>query len=403
MFSGVLKGAHVVSPFNNLDDIFDIEIKDGVIVKIEKNIEDEKVIDLSGKIVMPGLVEMHCHLREPGYEAKETIETGVESAIAGGYTAICPMANTNPVNDNVQVLKYIKQRSKRIAICPICAVTNNLDSAQIVDFKTLKSHGAIAFSNDGKPVEDMKLLKLALQNASAADVLVISHAEDSNYQASQNESECSAVLRELEVVKETDARYHFAHISTKESVGLIREAKDEGWNVTCETAPHYFTLSKDDIIDNHARFKMNPPLRSKEDVEAVIDGLLDGTIDVIATDHAPHTFEEKNMSFERAPMGIVGFETAFALAYQVFVESGHMTLSSLVRKMSANPSLILNLNNQGRLEPGLRANLAVFDPHFEWVVKAAEFKTKCKISPFEGRKMKGKMLGIFSEGSYYEQ
>lgn len=402
MFSGVLKNALIVSPLDDLNEVADILIQDGIVTEIARGLSHENVIELSDCVVMPGLVEMHCHLREPGFENKETIETGIESAIAGGYTAVCPMANTNPVNDNPDVLKFVKQRSNKIEVHPICAVTKGLTSSDIVDFKTLKAYGAIAFSNDGKPLEDMKLLKEALIQAAAADVLVISHAEDSKYNPLQNESEYSAVLRELEVVKETDARYHFAHISTKESVELIREAKEEGWNVTCETAPHYFTLSKDDIENNHARFKMNPPLRSQEDVQAIIDGLLDGTIDVIATDHAPHTIEEKNMSFERAPMGIVGFETAFSLAYQTFVKSGYMTLLSLVRKISSNPSIILNLENQGHIRCGFRANLTIFDPSVSWVVEAKKFKSKCKISPFEGKNLQGKVVATLANGNYYK-
>lgn len=402
MFSGVLQNALVVSPENDLNDILDIEISDGVIVKIGKNLNRGEAFNMSGKIIMPGFVEMHCHLREPGFEEKETIETGVESAIAGGYTAICPMANTKPVNDNVETLKYIKTKSDKIDVLPVCAVTKGLGGSEIVEIEKLNAYGAIAFSNDGKPLEDMTVLKEALQKASADDVLVISHAEDSAYPPQDSKSEYSAVLRELDVVKETDARYHFAHISTMESVALIREAKEEGWNVTCETAPHYFTFSKEDIIDNHARFKMNPPLRSKEDVEAIKEGLLDGTIDVIATDHAPHTVEEKNLPFERAPMGITGFETAFSLAYRAFIHTGQMTLPALVKKISLNPSIILNLENQGRIREGELANLCVFDPELDWTVAAEKFKTKCKISPFQGMKLKGKITGTIAKGLYYE-
>lgn len=401
-FNGVLKNALVISPEDDLNDIYDIEIRDGIVAKIGKNLNRGNSFNMSGKIIMPAFVEMHCHLREPGFEEKETVETGAESALAGGYGVICPMANTKPVNDNVETLKYIKNKQDKISIRPICAVTKGLGGVEVVDFAELKKNGAIAFSNDGRPLEDMHVLKEALQKAVESDVLVISHAEDFKYRPDDNKSEYSAVLRELEVVKETDARYHFAHISTAESLGLIKEAKEEGWNVTCETAPHYFTFSKDDIIDNHARFKMNPPLRSKEDMQAVIDAVLDGTIDVIATDHAPHTIEEKNLPWEKAPMGITGFETAFSLAYKTFVHSGLLTVSSLVKRFSSNPAKILNLCNNGIIQEGLSANLAIFDPEFEWTVKAEKFKTKCKISPFEGMKLKGKITGTISKGIYYE-
>lgn len=401
-FDGILKNARVISPENGLNEVFDIEIKNGKVCAIAKHILGTNVIDMSGKILMPAFVEMHCHLREPGFEEKETIETGVNSALAGGYAAICPMANTTPVNDNPETLKYIINGSGKIGIFPICAVTKGLTSDEIVDFELLKNAGAIAFSNDGKPLEDMNLLKKALKKAQVADVLVISHAEDTKYAPEQNESEFSAVLRELEIVKETDARYHFAHISTSESLGLINEAKDEGWNVTCESAPHYFTLSKEDIVDNHARFKMNPPLRAECDKNAVIDGFLDGTIDVIATDHAPHTVEEKKLPFEKAPMGIVGFETAFSLAYECFIKNNLLTMSALVKKFSSNPAKILGLKEYGQIEIGKSANLAIFDPEREWTVEAVKFRSKCKISPFEGMKLKGKIIGTIAKGIYYE-
>ena len=399
-FDGILKNARVVSPENGIDEIFDIGIKGGIVTAIGKTLAGRRIIDMSGKIIMPAFVEMHCHLREPGYE--ETGETGVYSAIAGGYAAVCPMANTNPVNDNIETLKFIRNASDKIGIFPICAVTKGLSSCEIVDFKLLKEAGAIAFSNDGKPLEDMDLLKKVLLKAKAEDVLIISHAEDTKYVPEQNESEFSAVLRELDAVRETDARYHFAHISTAESLGLIHEAKQEGWNVTCESAPHYFTLSKDDIIDNHARFKMNPPLRSEADKEAVIEGFLDGTIDVVATDHAPHTIEEKNLPFEQAPMGIVGFETAFSLAFECFVKTNLLTLNSIVKKFSSNPAKILGLKEFGGIEIGQNANLAIFDPDFEWTVEAAKFRSKCKISPFEGRKLKGKIIATIANGVFYE-
>ena len=401
-FNGILKNAHVISPENGLDEDFDIEIKDGAVTSVGKNLTGTNIVDLSGKIIMPAFVEMHCHLREPGFEEKETIETGVNSAIAGGYAAICPMANTNPVNDNPETLKYIINACNKIDIFPICAVTKGLDGNEIVDFELLKNSGAIAFSNDGKPLENMELLKKALQKAQKTDVLIISHAEDTKYAPTQNESEFSAVLRELDVVRETDARYHFAHISTAESLGLIHEAKDEGWNITCESAPHYFTLSKEDIVNNHARFKMNPPLRSETDKNAVIESFLDGTIDVIATDHAPHTIAEKNLPFEKAPMGVVGFETAFSLAYECFIRKNLLTMGALVNKFSVNPAKILGLKEYGHIEIGQNANLAIFDTEQEWTVNAKKFRSKCKISPFEGMKLRGKIVGTIAKGIYYE-
>lgn len=399
----IFKGAKVISPENDLNGIYDIRTSEGLIMDIAPEIRvKEETIDLTGKIIVPAFVEMHCHLREPGFEDKETIDTGVESAIAGGYAAICPMANTMPVNDNTEILKYIKNKNGKIGVYPVCAVTKNLTSKELTDFYGLKAFGAIAFSNDGKPIEDMEVLKEALKKAQDKDVLIISHAEDSSKSPYDNGSEYEAVKRELEAVKETDGRLHFAHISTRESLELIAEAKEDGWNVTCETAPHYFTLSKDDIVNNEARFKMNPPLRSKDDVKAVKDGLVEDVIDVIATDHAPHTFTEKTMPFDKAPMGITGFETAFSLAYTKLVKTGYMTLAHLVKKMSVNPAKILNLHNFGHIQQAFPAYFAVIDPDYEWVVDPEKFKTKCKISPYTGMKLQGKVIKTVIKDKIYD-
>ncbi|MDR1169181.1 MAG: dihydroorotase [Heliobacteriaceae bacterium] len=339
-------------------------------------------------IKVPAFVEMHCHLREPGFEEKETIETGSASAIAGGYAAVCPMANTNPVNDNPETLKYILSKAKDINIYPICAITKGLAGKELTDMKTLKESGAAAFSDDGRPIEDMGLLYEAMQTAKELDILLISHAEDSSIHDKYKFSEDIATARELEVLRSAGGtRYHFAHVSTKRSIDLIRQAKKDGLNVTCETAPHYFSLSKEDIID--ARFKVNPPLRGAEDVEAVIEGLKDGTIDVIATDHAPHTLEEKQKSWADAPMGIAGFETAFGAANTYLVKAGHLTLEELIQKMSYNPTKILGISNKG--------NFALIDEDFEWTVKAADFKSKCKISPFEGKRLTGKVIQVITK------
>lgn len=398
----ILKNAIVVSPENNIKEKLDVRIENGIVSEIAKNIDGLESIDLTGNILVPAFVEMHCHLREPGYEEKETIETGVESAIAGGYGTICPMANTNPVNDRPVILRYIKNKSKKIHIAPICAVTKNLTSEDFTDFATLKAYGACAFSNDGKPIEKMNVLKAALNKAKDKDVLIISHAEDSTFSPYENASEYNAVKREIDAVKETDGWLHFAHISTKESLSMIKEAKDEGWNITCETAPHYFSLTKNDIENEEARFKMNPPLRSTEDKNAVIEALKNGTIDVIATDHAPHTTDEKTMEFTKAPMGIVGFETAFALGYTNLVLQGHLTLSDLIKKMSVHPSKILNFKDYGTIEVGKPANIAVIDPKIKWTVRAERFKTKCKISPFEGMLLTGKVIKTIIKDTIYD-
>src|SRR5574344_316161 len=380
----LLKNAKIVSPADNLNDIFDIRIENGKVVAIEKNLQDDG-IDLTGEIIVPGLIDMHCHLREPGFEYKETIESGTKSAVSGGFVAVCPMANTSPVVDCVEVLESELVRIKRSAhnnVFPICAVSKGLESNEITDIKALKQAGAIAFSDDGKPFKNKEILKKALQTGE----LIISHEED----------EADTVERELNILKDVGGRLHFAHISTKKSVELIREAKLRGIKVTCETAPHYFLLNKADETKD-GRFKMNPPLRSAEDVKEIIKGLQDGTVDCIATDHAPHSIEEKMKNFDEAPFGIVGFETALGAGLKL-VFDGYLTLNQLVEKMSVNPATILGLSEFGHIRIGESANLTVILPDYFYQVNEKEFVSKCKISPFNGMTFQGSSMAVVVNG-----
>ncbi|MDD3436299.1 MAG: dihydroorotase [Candidatus Gastranaerophilales bacterium] len=385
-----MRNARIISPNDNIDDILDIKIEDGIITDISANIEGQG-LDYSGKIITPGLIDMHCHLREPGFEYKETIETGTQAALNGGFAAVCPMANTNPVVDNIETLKFVLNKAAQIGkidVFPICAVTKGLEGKELTDFNALKQAGAIAFSDDGKPVEDMELFKKALQGGE----LIISHAQE----------EVEAVKRELDALREVGGRLHFAHISTKEAIDLIRTAKAEGLNVTCETAPHYFTFTKEnETVDG--RFKMNPPLRKDEDVKAVIKGLQDGTIDCIATDHAPHSIEEKMKPFSQSPFGIVGFETAIGATLKLF-HGGHLTINQVVEKLSANPARILGLKDQyGHIKIGQPVNLTIIDPGKEYEVRGGEFKSKCKITPFEGMRFKGKVVEVMRGKNDYNK
>lgn len=389
----ILKNARIISPIDNIDDVLDIKIENGVIVDIAKNIScnDCENIDFSGKIIIPGLIEMHCHLREPGFEYKETIETGALAAQCGGYVAICPMANTNPVNDNLETLKFIQEKTAKtdVKIFPVCAVTKRLNGEHLTDINALKQAGAIAFSDDGKPVDNLGLFEQALKSGE----LIMSHPEGKN-----GEAEC--VERELEIYKKVGGKLHFAHISTKKSIDLIRNAKKEGLKVTCETAPHYFTFTKEDETSD-GRFKMNPPLAGKEDLEAVIQGLQDDTIDCIATDHAPHSLEEKTKQFAQAPFGIVGFETALGASLKL-VQDGYLTMNQLVEKMSSNPAKILGLNDFGSIRIGQKANLTLIDDDLRYVVNEEEFKTKCKMSPFNKMEFKGKAVALIIDGKLKE-
>ena len=409
----LLKNAKIVNPKTNFEGISDIRIEDGIVKEIATNLQpmtNEEVIDLTDKIITPGLVDIHCHLREPGFNAKETIKTGIASAINGGYTAICPMANTNPQVDNATTLTYTIIKAKEVSdigFHPICAVTKGLGNEKMVNVSELLDNGAIAFSDDGKPVENMYLLKEALKYVNSNNATIISHSEDSSLanggcinegkvatrlglKGIPNITESLAVARELEVVRAVNGKYHFAHISTKRSIELIRQAKKDGLNVTAETAPHYFSLTEDDIVDYDAKYKVNPPLRTKEDLEAVIEGLQDGTLDAIATDHAPHTVHEKQLPIQNAPMGMAGFETALGITLTYLVHTGKLSLMEAVKKLTFAPASILNIPNQGTIEVGSEANMTVFDLNEEWTVDASQFKSKCRISPFDGYKLKGK-------------
>jgi len=410
----VIKGGRVIDP-GNLDDILDIVIDGGNIVEIKKNAfagnenKKSKIIDASGKIVTPGLIDMHVHLRDPGYEYKETIETGGRAAAFGGFTAICCMPNTNPVNDCRQVTEYIVKKAVKadtVRVYPVAAISKGLKGDSLSEYGELKDAGAIAVSDDGNPVMNSQLMRRALEYSSGFNLLVISHCEDLDLVSGgamnegavatklglsgiPNAAESIMVLRDIALCELTGVPVHIAHVSTKESVRAIRDAKKRGVPVTAETAPHYFSLTDASIKNYNTNYKMNPPLRTEQDREAVCQGLVDGTIDVIATDHAPHSIIEKAVEFDQAANGIIGLETAVPLGLKL-VEAGIIDITDLIEKMSKNPARILGLKNG--LEIGKTADITIIDPEISYCIDADRFQSLSRNTPFDGWDVKGRAV-----------
>ncbi len=410
----VIKGGRVIDP-GNLDGIMDIFIKDGKIVEIKTDgladgeHPESKTIDASGKVVIPGLIDMHVHLREPGYEYKETIETGCRSAVVGGFTGVCCMPNTNPVNDCKAVTEYILTKAREAGtarVYPVAAISKGSQGEDLCEYGELKAAGVVAVSDDGNPVMNSQLMRRALEQAKECQFPVISHCEDLDLAAGgvmnegavatgmglagiPNASESIMVLRDIALSELTGASVHIAHVSTMESVRAIRDAKTRDVPVTAETAPHYFTLTDASVKGFNTNMKMNPPLRSRYDRDAVRQGLADGTIDVIATDHAPHSSIEKSVEFHQAPNGIIGLETALSLGLNL-VDEGILTLAGLIEKMSTNPARILGLENG--LIVGQQADITIIDPEKPYRVKADRFKSLSRNTPFDGWDMKGKTV-----------
>lgn len=406
----LIRNGHVIDAKTGLNEVSDILVEDGLIAGIGIGIDSTgcEIIEAGGMYVIPGLVDAHCHLRDPGYEYKEDIESGTRSAAKGGFTSIACMPNTNPVLDNEALIKYVINKAKAdglVNVYPIGAVSKGLKGEELSEIGELKFAGAVALSDDGKPVNNSSLMKKALQYASMFDITIISHCEDLDLvdEGLMNEGYYSSVLglkgnpapaeevmiaRDLILAEYTKATIHIAHVSTELGVDLIRNAKRRGVNVTAETCPHYFSLTDQACEGFNTNAKVNPPLRTQKDVEAIIEGLKDGTIDIISTDHAPHHKDEKNVEFKQAANGLVGFETAFPLAITYLVKPGHLTLEQLVKKMCLNPSNMLGLN-KGALELGSSADIMIFDINEQYTVDINKFESKSKNSPFGGFKLFG--------------
>lgn len=406
----LLKNGTVLDYASNTNEVMDILINDSVIEKVGKNldVQFDKVIDCTGLSIMPGMIDMHCHLREPGFEYKETIETGSRSAVKGGFTSICPMPNTKPTPDSAFVLQKIIDEAKRVNLCnvfPFSSVTKGELGEELVDFEEQKNAGAIAFSDDGIPVVNSRIMREAIIRADKLGTFVSSHCEEKSVSAGAinageiadklgvegvlPEAEEIMAAREIVISETNNVHAHICHISTKTSVNMIRDAKKRGVKITCETCPHYYSFTQDEVLISGTNAKMNPPLRTEVDKQAIIQGLKDGTIDAIITDHAPHSEDEKARELAKAPNGIIGFETALAATITNLVEPGYIDYLNMVRLMSYNPAKLLKLNDRGEIKEGKIADLTVFDPNCEYVYEKESIVSKSKNTPFIGKKLKG--------------
>ena len=407
----LLKNGTLIDYKTKTNEKKDILIENDKIIKIEKEINEkaEKIIDCTNLNIIPGMIDMHCHLREPGFEHKETIKTGSESAVAGGFTTICPMPNTKPTPDSAIILQKIIEEAKKVNLCnilPYASVTKGEKGEELVDFKELKKAGAIAFSDDGMPVVNSKMMREAILEADKLGTFVASHCEEKSVAAGAINSgkvaeqlEVEGVLPEAEeimaareiVIAETNhVRAHICHISTKTTKDMVRDAKKRGVKITCETCPHYFTFTVEEVLKSGVNAKMNPPLREEKDRQAIIEGLKEGTIDAIITDHAPHAEEEKNKGLKEAPNGIIGFETALSAEIMNLIDTGDLDYLDLVRLTSYQPAQLLKID-RGSIEVGKVADITIFDPNEEYTYTKEMIVSKSKNSPFIGKKLKGRV------------
>ena len=406
----LLRNGTILDYSSNTNEIMDILITDSKIEQIGKNldVQADTTIDCTNLFIMPGMIDMHCHLREPGFEYKETIETGARSAVKGGFTSICPMPNTKPTPDSALVLSKILEEAKRVNLCnvfPYSSVTKGELGDELVNFEDQKNAGAIAFSDDGMPVVNSRTMRQAIINADKLGTFVASHCEEKSVSSGAinagevadklgvegvlPEAEEIMAAREIVISETNNVRAHICHISTSTSVAMIRDAKKRGVKITCETCPHYYSFTQDEVLQSGSNAKMNPPLRTEKDKQAIIKGLQDGTIDAIITDHAPHSEEEKARELSKAPNGIIGFETALAATITNIVEPGFISYLDMVRLMSYTPAKLLHLDTRGQIKEGFTADLTIFDPNIEYIYEKESIVSKSKNTPFIGKKLKG--------------
>lgn len=381
--------------------------------------DEADVIDAKGMIVAPGFIDLHVHLREPGQQHKETIATGTAAAAAGGFTTVCCMPNTTPVNDHHDITRWIQSptRGALVNVFPIVAATIGSNGLQLTDFEKLRNAGAVGFSDDGRPILGDDIMRAALTEAARLDMPVIQHAEDTRLTGgcSMNlsvtsfklglrgmpvEAESGIIERDIAIARDTGARYHVAHLSTRKALDAVRRAKEDGLNVTCEVTPHHFTLLDEHVGDYDTHYKMNPPLRGEDDRKAMLEGLLDGSIDCIATDHAPHALHEKQQEFERAPMGITGLETSLPLTLQALSVHAKEPMTRIIDLLSASPARVMGWRDRGHLAKGAQADVTIFDPNAKWTFYAQDSKSKSKNTPFDGWEFRGRVIATIVAGNF---
>jgi dihydroorotase len=418
----LIQNGYVIDPAHEVNAGKNLLIEDGRIVGLANRSdpvpEDSEVFDATGLIVAPGFIDMHVHLREPGHEYKETIRSGAAAAVAGGFTTVCAMPNTTPVNDNAAVTRFVIGQARRAGLAdvlPIGAITKNSDGSELAEMGEMKDAGIIAVSDDGRPVPTAGMMRRAMEYARGFDLPVIDHCEDKSLArggviheghwslvlglrgipaaAEEADAERNCLLAQL-----TGARVHLAHVSTRGTIDAVRRAKEKGLPVTCEVAPHHWTLTDEAVQDYDTNTKMNPPLRSQDHLEAIFEGLRDGTIDVIASDHAPHHLDEKELEFDQAPFGIVGLETSVGLAMDRLVGEGVISLDRLVELCATNPARVLRLEDRGSLRAGARADLTIIDPEMKWTFDLSRSKSKSRNTPFDGYSFQGGVVATIVEG-----
>lgn len=419
----LIKNGRLLDPATQTDEKMDLLIENGIVRERSSWIDESKItvdeiIDAKDCYVMPGLIDLHVHLREPGFEYKETIETGTKAMAKGGFTGVCPMPNTKPATDSPEMIRWILEKAKQVSpihVWPVGAITRGQLGEELTDIEGMKEAGAVAISEDGKSVMNAQLYREAMKEAARLKIPVMAHCEDKNLvnggcinegEKSQefgvkgitNAVEDVIVARDILIAKETKAHLHLCHCSTSDSVKMIKEAKKEGVFVTGEVCPHHFSMSTDDMDAADANYKMNPPLRTKEDVEALKEGLHIGIMDVISTDHAPHADEEKNKPISEAPFGIIGSETAVALTITNLVKPGILTPLDMARKMSYHPSQIIHMD-RGSLAVGKAADITIIDPNEEYEIRKEEIISKGKNTPFIGKKVFGRVLYTIVDGT----